>query len=600
MALAHFLYLAILWHLCVLSLITAAYAWRMRREIPPARVLAAGLLLSALLLPNYLIVNLLKDADKAFLFARLRFVCFAFIAPLFLIFALEYTESSWGRRRRWPWFVIPVITGIVVCLDRREGGVFFGSWDITYNQDFPVEKRQFVGWAWVHLSYTNGLLLLAYSLIVHHLRQKESPYHDQSAWLRGGLSVSIAVAILAVLPIPALSNFPVLTPFSIGLAQATFAWAIFRQRMLNALPVAFTVLWGNMNDAALVLDKNLVITGVNPSAEKLLGQDRRMLIGRSYDDLPGLGCSLLPGQATLTIGERVFDTNQSPLTVRGRPAYGYLVTLRDITAHKLAEKHGLELAIERERSHLLSSFVQNAGHEFRTPLAVIQSSLYLLGKVQDSESQAKYHQRIQEQVDRIMSLVNSLTQIARLDHVSQLALKPTNVSTLIEIVAERWRTPMQEKQVEFRLNLTPALILPLAEEEFVLALNHLIDNALRHTSSAGQVMIVTGRQDSRAYVEVSDTGEGIEPEILPHIFQRLYRADEARTLPGFGLGLPIVQRIVDLHHGVIEAESRVGEGSRFRIYLPSGSPETGEGVLPRQEASGRNGSVSKQGQNHSS
>jgi signal transduction histidine kinase len=318
----------------------------------------------------------------------------------------------------------------------------------------------------------------------------------------------------------------------------------------------------------LVLDKNLIITGVNPSAEKLFGRDRRTLVGQSCDDLQGLNCSLLSGQTTLTIGERVLDMSLSPLTVHERRSYGYLVTLRDITAHKLAEEHGLELAIERERSRLLVNFVHNAGHEFRTPLSVIQSSLYLLEKITDPAGQAKNRQRIQEQSDRIMALVDSLIQIARLDYLRQLDLKPTNVNSLIEVIAERWRVPMIEKGVEFHLDLTPALVLPLAHEEFAIALHHLIDNALRHTPRSGQVIVRTGRQCSQASIEVTDTGEGIGPEALPRIFQRLYRADEARTLPGFGLGLPIVQRIIALHHGVIEAESAVGQGSRFRILLP--------------------------------
>lgn len=556
-------------NLALVSLATSVYTWRLRRELAAARLLAVGLGLSTVILLTYLLVGLTHDQDLAFQIVRVRYACLAFLIPLYMQFVLEYNESTFGRGWRWLLYVIPAITLILVAREPRlGGGLVFGRWHLVYLHDLPVEQRQFATWGWVHFVYTHTLLILVLVLLGRQLRRANSLYHNQSTWLIGGMSLAMAVAFVAALPLTMLQRLPNLTPVAIGVAQLTFAWAIFREHMLNALPVAYTVLWENMNDAALVLDKNQVVLGVNPSAEKLFGLNRRAIVGKPCDDLDGLSCSLLSGQTILTIGDRVLDVSLSPLTVRERRSYGYLVTLRDITAHKLAEQHAVELAIERERSRLLVGFVHSAGHEFRTPLSVIQSSLYLLERIDDPASQAKNRRRIQEQADRIMSLVESLIQIVRLDQLRQLDLKPTNVNSLIEVVAERWRVPMAEKGVELQLDLTPTLVLPLADDEFVIALHHLIDNALRHTPPHGRVVIHTVRQPSRVCIEVADTGEGIEPQVLPHIFQRLYRADEARTLPGFGLGLSIVQRIVDLHHGVIEAESAVGQGSCFRILLP--------------------------------
>ncbi|NOG51152.1 MAG: sensor histidine kinase [Chloroflexi bacterium] len=105
------------------------------------------------------------------------------------------------------------------------------------------------------------------------------------------------------------------------------------------------------------------------------------------------------------------------------------------------------------------------------------------------------------------------------------------------------------------------------------ACSQLIDNALRHTDSGGSVVITTARNHGGISIEVRDTGVGIHPDALPHIFDRFWRQDEARTTPGFGLGLPIAQRIIERHGGKITVDSRVDAGSVFTVHLPSVSPE---------------------------
>jgi signal transduction histidine kinase len=111
-------------------------------------------------------------------------------------------------------------------------------------------------------------------------------------------------------------------------------------------------------------------------------------------------------------------------------------------------------------------------------------------------------------------------------------------------------------------------------------LDNLINNAIRYTPTGGRIELSLHCTGNEAVITVADTGQGIAPEDLPHIFDRFYRADKARTRAagGTGLGLSIVKWIVDAHHGRVEVESTLGEGSTFRIHLPV--------IEPCQEADG--------------
>ena len=124
-------------------------------------------------------------------------------------------------------------------------------------------------------------------------------------------------------------------------------------------------------------------------------------------------------------------------------------------------------------------------------------------------------------------------------------------------------------------------------------LTNLVENALRHTSAGGTITVRARRDGPDAVLEVADTGSGIAPEHLPHIFDRFYRASEARAMPGSGLGLSIVRRVVQAHGGTVSAQNAEGGGSVFRLRLPAlpfspppepkAVPETGPGK-PRSPA----------------
>jgi PAS domain S-box-containing protein len=242
----------------------------------------------------------------------------------------------------------------------------------------------------------------------------------------------------------------------------------------------------------------------------------------------------------------------------------------DITERNRAEQQRLELAVERERMQILSNFVTEASHEFKTPLSIINTNTYLLGKTTDPDKQGQQIRQIKNQVESITALVDALTLMTKLDSVGQdLSLAEINLNEIIGVVYHGMRSAFQERNLECVLELSKRSLLLQGNSGYLTsALQHIVDNAIRYSHEGGTITIRSDHREGTAVVKVLDTGDGISDEDLPRIFERFYRSDKAGTTRGFGLGLPIAKAIIKLHQGSVEVESEVGQGSTFRILLP--------------------------------
>lgn len=165
-------------------------------------------------------------------------------------------------------------------------------------------------------------------------------------------------------------------------------------------------------------------------------------------------------------------------------------------------------------------------------------------------------------------LVADLLTLDRLDAGRGLSLGPVDINGLIREVFDEARVMAKGQRVHLTEN--GACIIQGDRDRLKQAVLNLVDNALRHTPKAGSVNLEVDAREGIWHISVSDTGEGILPEHLPHIFDRFYRADRSRSRQtgSSGLGLAIVKGIVEAHHGKVEVASSVGQGSTFTIYLP--------------------------------
>lgn len=248
--------------------------------------------------------------------------------------------------------------------------------------------------------------------------------------------------------------------------------------------------------------------------------------------------------------------------------------MSDITDRRLAVEQALQLKLEAERVRLLSSFIRDASHEFRTPLAIINTRLELMERNPDPQQRPEYIKGIREQTQRILKLVDSLITISRLDELRELVLEPLDLGQLLTTQREPLEQLAQHKAIAVKVEAAPDEMVVQGElHELLKALQMIFENAVSFTPEGGQIELrcVVPSEDEIA-LEVVDNGIGISPADQERIFERFYRVDRAHSTEGFGLGLPIARRITELHHGRIEVESVLGQGSRFRLVFPAFRP----------------------------
>lgn len=236
-----------------------------------------------------------------------------------------------------------------------------------------------------------------------------------------------------------------------------------------------------------------------------------------------------------------------------------------------------ELAEANERlqelDRLKSKFVSDVSHELRTPITNLGLYLDLL-KRGKPENYDRYLSVLRHEAGRLGQLVEDILNLSRLEMgpTARPAFEPVDLNAIIEqvITAHTARAAAAGLQLAFRPS--PALpLVPGEPNQLAQVVTNLVINAVNYTRE-GSVTVSTFMGDGRNQVclEVRDTGIGIAEEDMQHLFERFYRGQQVGqyAIPGTGLGLAIVKEIVDLHQGELEMESRVGEGSTFRVWLP--------------------------------
>lgn len=258
--------------------------------------------------------------------------------------------------------------------------------------------------------------------------------------------------------------------------------------------------------------------------------------------------------------ERIFRMVATPLE---HPEQPIGVVFHDITEEQRAQ------TVRRD-------FVANASHELRTPLTLIRG--YVESLTEDRESAADEQQRtralrvMQKHVDRMVQLVEDMLTISRLENAEAGLLKhePFALDALAEDVLQRLESLIAEHGTK--------VVREYGEQPFLITgdrfywsqiLFNLLENALKNNPHAGLCVTVSlQRNAGGTQVCISDNGVGIEPEALPFIFNRFYRADRTGRIKGTGLGLAIVRHAAEAHGGTVKAESEPGVRTTFRITLP--------------------------------
>ena len=244
---------------------------------------------------------------------------------------------------------------------------------------------------------------------------------------------------------------------------------------------------------------------------------------------------------------------------------------RDITHLMELEQNRLELELSRRRERFLRDFLNMISHDLKTPLTIMENNLYLIRHTNTSPTVKKHADRIERQIEHLTIMINDILTSARLENVEQLDLASVELWELLDTIHQSLHDVCELKQVMVKLiQPLPNIALRGDEKYLKRAFINLLENAIKY-SPPKSIVEIHGSSDGQqqATISIKDSGMGIDEDDLPHIFERFYRAKNARDIErGTGLGLAIVDRVVELHGGTISVKSTPGRGSTFIVKLP--------------------------------
>lgn len=346
-------------------------------------------------------------------------------------------------------------------------------------------------------------------------------------------------------------------------------------RRLEAERRRLAVTVRSLGDGLLIVDDEGLVASANPRALRLAPEVRvghppevAGLVLPAVDEALGVEILLEHEGRTLAVTAARLE--------EGHDGGGVVWTLRDATERARLER-------------LKSEFVATASHELRSPLTSIKGFVELLraGEGLD-ERQREFLDIVLVSTNRLVDLVNDLLDVARLEAGRvEVHRRPVDVGEVLDDVVTLLRGRIQTKDQHVHVEVAPDTPRVLADATRLRQmLTNLVTNAHLYTDEGGTLTLRAARHASGVRIEVADTGRGMSPDELEHVFERFSRGAGSTGTPGTGLGLSIVKSLVDLHGGTIDVASTAGEGTTFAITLPA-APQPGVVTRPSDALRGR-------------
>jgi two-component system sensor histidine kinase VicK len=330
----------------------------------------------------------------------------------------------------------------------------------------------------------------------------------------------------------------------------------------------------NFADGLLVFDKENNLSLINPQAENFLKIKTQEIIGKSISELAKIS-TIQP--LTNLLGREIegIFRKELPLTenliievttiplIRETEKLGTLVILHDITREKIIER-------------LKTEFVSISAHQLRTPLSAIKWSLRMLldgdiGRL--TEEQEEFIEKTYKANEKMINLVNGLLDVTRIEE-GRYVYRPQllQLEEIVRSVIKSLQEEIKKKEIKFKFE-KPEGKLPkvkIDKEKIGLAIQNLLDNAIRYTPKGGGVTVSLKCVKNKIEVSVKDSGIGIPKEQQSRVFSKFFRGSNAIRVEteGIGLGLYITKNIIEAHGGQIWFKSKEGKGTTFYFTLP--------------------------------
>lgn len=363
---------------------------------------------------------------------------------------------------------------------------------------------------------------------------------------------------------------------------------------LTAEKAKLETLVSTIADGAVLLDTNMNVILVNPTAQRLFGWDHQAdVIGQSVlDHLPAsvkaeLSCPLYQIVSGDPPADHGIDRDGTEFTISvGEPSNRIVRLLLTTVFDQYRENvRGIAITVqditrEVELNEAKSQFISNVSHELRTPLFNIKSfieTLHEYGEDLSDDERKEFLDTANRETDRLTRLVNDVLDLSRLESHRRYSFDAVYIQQAVEQTLRTYQLNARDKGIELIQDIEPDLPPVVGNYDLLLQVfANLVGNALKFTQSGGFVAIRAytwsslgnGSLPQVVRIEVADTGIGIDPEDQSSVFERFFRVENrVHTLEGTGLGLSIVRNIIEKHHSVVNLVSEVGVGTTFWFDL---------------------------------
>ncbi|NJP37949.1 cell wall metabolism sensor histidine kinase WalK [Alkalicoccus luteus] len=328
----------------------------------------------------------------------------------------------------------------------------------------------------------------------------------------------------------------------------------------------------HMTDGVIATDRNGNVILVNRRAEEIFGKSQENLAGKDVTSVLGLDKfmtlnDLYRFQDPLLLDfdaqeeEMIIEANFSTIEKDNGAENGLIAVLHDVTEQE---------RVEEERRE----FVANVSHELRTPLTSMKSYLEALqdGAVNDPDIAPQFLEVTSNETDRMIRLVNDLLQLSKMDSKDySVSVAEIDAPQLVNHVIDRFEMTTKNQEIQFKRRIPEQEITVQGDRDKLMQLmDNIVSNAVKYSPEGGTINVSLKQEQERLVVSVKDEGVGIPKENIPHVFDRFYRVDKARSrnLGGTGLGLAIAKEIAMAHGGNIWVSSEWGKGTTFSFSLP--------------------------------
>lgn len=337
----------------------------------------------------------------------------------------------------------------------------------------------------------------------------------------------------------------------------------------------FEAVLNSMTDGVLIVDTNGTVALINPAAQRIFNTE-------SAEGAVGKSLMEVVRQYQVVDLWRQATTSGNPqiITLETAPQRQFIQGIATSLEYSLPGSTLLvfqDLTRVRKLETVRRDFISNVSHELRTPLASLKALTETLdeGALEDPPAARRFLNRMNNEIDNMTQLVRELLELSKIES-GKVPLNLKTVSPLSLLTAAGERMALQAERAGIKLSVAADENLPSVKadgDRIEQVLVNLIHNAVKFTRPGGKIDVSAWQEGEFVIFSVQDNGVGIDPDAVPRIFERFYKADQSRSGGGTGLGLSIARHIVEAHGGQIWLTSKVDEGSTFNFSLPTQIPD---------------------------